>query len=224
MVHFSVHESPSSNFKCDDSHVVLRMERQEAASIPDSSRAAPAGSFLRVVRLWARLTKLWFAGPERATAVKLCGTTLVLSVALTSLLLHFSYVQSSLQSGLSEKNAGAECGGGRRSGGEDAFYAGVRAFGLVILLAAPLFAATDWVDSLIIVHWRQWLGAELVRAYFADRAFYRLKLLHAREVDNPDERMCDDVRAFTDASVTLLVALVRKLVNLAVFSRLLYGL
>lgn len=43
------------------------------------------------------------------------------------------------------------------------FYAAVRDFVWIIVIAAPLFALTDYVDSCLTVAWRQWLTRHMIR-------------------------------------------------------------
>lgn len=52
----------------------------------------------------------------------------------------------------------------------------MRDFVVIIVIAAPLFALTDYVDACLTVAWRRWLTTHLVRAYFHRHAYYQLKL------------------------------------------------
>lgn len=48
--------------------------------------------------------------------------------------------------------------------------------------------------------WRVWMTRRIVRRYLADRTYLRLKVSAA--VDNPDQRIADDVRAFTATTLS----------------------
>ncbi len=50
------------------------------------------------------------------------------------------------------------------------------------------------------VFWRVWLTQQVVRRYMADRTYYRLK--EQAGVDNPDQRIADDVRTFTATTLS----------------------
>jgi putative ATP-binding cassette transporter len=50
------------------------------------------------------------------------------------------------------------------------------------------------------VFWRVWLTQKVVRHYMADRTYYRLK--EQGGVDNPDQRIADDVRTFTSTALS----------------------
>ena len=66
------------------------------------------------------------------------------------------------------------------------FYKAVWEFLFIIVIAAPLFALNDWLESRLIVEWRRWLTRQLLRGYFANRAFFRLHQ-ETDTVDNPDQ-------------------------------------
>jgi putative ATP-binding cassette transporter len=54
--------------------------------------------------------------------------------------------------------------------------------------------------------WRVWFTRRIVRQYLADRAYLRIK--QSATVENPDERIADDVRAFTATTLSFTVMLV----------------
>ena len=59
-------------------------------------------------------------------------------------------------------------------------------FVVIIIIACPLFAIADWVEQRLTLEWRNWLTSYLLRAYFADRSFFKLKQ-QAGSLDNPDQ-------------------------------------
>jgi vitamin B12/bleomycin/antimicrobial peptide transport system ATP-binding/permease protein len=54
--------------------------------------------------------------------------------------------------------------------------------------------------------WRVWLTRRIVGQYLADRAYLRIK--QSATVENPDERIAEDVRAFTATTLSFTVMLV----------------
>lgn len=54
-------------------------------------------------------------------------------------------------------------------------------------VATPLFALSEWVDGLLVIHWRRWLTGHMLDAYYADRAYYRIMLCSLQGLDNPDQ-------------------------------------
>ena len=71
----------------------------------------------------------------------------------------------------------------------EGFYKGIWVWVGIIAVAVPLFATTEYVEARVTLEWRNWLSHELLRGYYADRAFY--KLGQQRSIDNPDQvRAC----------------------------------
>ncbi|HEY1380499.1 MAG TPA: SbmA/BacA-like family transporter [Gemmataceae bacterium] len=50
------------------------------------------------------------------------------------------------------------------------------------------------------IFWRVWLTQKVVRQYMANRTYYRLK--EQASLDNPDQRIADDVRTFTTTTLS----------------------
>ncbi|DBB06377.1 hypothetical protein WJX77_005903 [Trebouxia sp. C0004] len=168
----------------------------------------PDRSLLRVFPKWLKVAKLWFQREDKRKAQAFSFAAVLLAAATTYLLLRISYAQAAFQTTMSKRD-------------EEGFMKAVKRFVLIILMACPLFAIADWVEQRLTLEWRNWLTSYLLRAYFADRAFFKLKQ-QAGSLDNPDQRICDDVPAFTDASTKLIMSAVRQLLNCVVFAGLLW--
>ncbi|CAM9902342.1 unnamed protein product, partial [Choristocarpus tenellus] len=80
----------------------------------------------------------------------------------SAFLVSFSYLQRDFSTAMSEKD-------------EAGFYRGVRRYVLILLLAAPLFALSDFVQGKLRLDWRCWLTDRLCGLYFSNRSFYTLK-------------------------------------------------
>ena len=68
--------------------------------------------------------------------------------------------------------------------------------------------------------WRVWLTRRIVGQYLADRAYLRIK--QSATVENPDERIADDVRAFTATTLSFTVMLVNGGLAILSFSGVLW--
>jgi ABC-type uncharacterized transport system fused permease/ATPase subunit len=64
------------------------------------------------------------------------------------------------------------------------------------------------------------MASRLISSYFADLAYFRLKM-DSKAIDNPDQRICEDVRSFTSSSVILAVGILRQMFYCVAFSGLL---
>ena len=103
------------------------------------------------------------------------------------------------------------------------------AFGhsLVVLgyIAAPYIIITiyrTYFRQLLEFRWRQWLTNNYLERWLGDGAFYRLE--RDRLVDNPDQRISDDLQSLATTSLALSIDLLSTLVTLFSFVTILWSL
>ena len=156
-----------------------------------------------------RLAQIYFDGDQRGRARGLLLVMLALCATTTGLMVVFSYVQRDMSTALSGKDV-------------PGFYAAVNRYLLVIVIAAPLFAVYQYVQSLVALEWRLWLTRLLLRKYFANHAYFALKA--EGTTDNPDQRICDDVRNFVDSCTSVLLAVAQKTLSMGAFFGVLWGI
>jgi putative ATP-binding cassette transporter len=70
--------------------------------------------------------------------------------------------------------------------------------------------------------WREWLTRQLLGAYLSRRAFYRLGAEGA--LTNPDERIAEDVKAFTATTLSFVLMLSNSTVTMVAFSGVLWSI
>ena len=70
--------------------------------------------------------------------------------------------------------------------------------------------------------WREWLTRELLAAYLDRRAYYRLSAVGM--LTNPDERIAEDVKAFTATTLSFVLLLSNATVTLVAFSGVLWSI
>lgn len=181
--------------------------------LDDTDHSAEDGSkatLSQILPKWLRVCKLWFQSEERWKARGYAIGTIATSLMTTGLMVQVSYAQRNFQTAMSEKDG-------------PKFTAAVWQFVGVILAATPMFAFADYVEARLKLEWRRWLTVRLLTAYFADRAFFNLKLRDSG-VDNPDARICDDIPKFADTSVFLVLSIVRKVFNCVAFAGVLWSI
>ncbi|CAM9154188.1 unnamed protein product, partial [Phaeothamnion confervicola] len=74
----------------------------------------------------------------------------------------------------------------------------------------------------LAVAWREWLTARVMAIYYSGQTYYALEA--SKEIDNPDQRIAEDVRAFTRVSLEFLIALLTAAIDLVSFSTILYNI
>jgi putative ATP-binding cassette transporter len=91
--------------------------------------------------------------------------------------------------------------------------------GIFILLA--VYQA--YLNQMLEIRWRRWLNDRYLRAWLADGAYYRMQLV-ARETDNPDQRIAEDVHLLASHTLGLFTGGLRAIVTLVTFVAILWGL
>jgi len=84
-----------------------------------------------------------------------------------------------------------------------------------------------YVNQLLQIRWRRWMTREFVAEWLADRAYYNISLTADRAAvgtDNPDQRVAEDLRDFTDTTLSLGLDLLSNVVSLGSFVVILWGL
>ena len=79
-----------------------------------------------------------------------------------------------------------------------------------------------YINQMLEIRWRRWLTERYLKAWLADHAYYRMQLM-ARETDNPDQRIAEDVHLLTSQTLTLLIGGMRAVVTLITFVAILWG-
>ena len=159
------------------------------------------------LQLFWRMSVPYF---ERAEGAKLnLGLMLLLVLINSGISVIFSYVGRDFYSALSAKD-------------QALFLEKTANFALGLAVATPLTVLYKFQRQRLALNWRQWMTAELAHQYYSEQAYYKLEV--AREVDNPDQRITEDVAAFTKVSLDFAITLMTAIIDLASFSGILYSI
>jgi vitamin B12/bleomycin/antimicrobial peptide transport system ATP-binding/permease protein len=144
----------------------------------------------------------------RRRAWILLAIVLVLSLAVTGINVAFSYIGNYFTNALVKKN-------------EDLAYLFVTVYFCGFLVGIPIVAMYGYVQDYLGMRWREWMTGEFLGNYFKDRHYYEIE---ARgEIDNPDQRIMEDIRSFTRTSLSFLLILLGSLMDLVSFSGILWS-
>lgn len=95
-------------------------------------------------------------------------------------------------------------------------------FAILLATFVVLGVIAMLTGSMLQILWRRWMTEHFLDAWLGDSAFYRIE--RDQQVDNPDQRIVQDIDQFVTASCTLSVGLVGTLVRLVSFSLILWRL
>jgi len=87
---------------------------------------------------------------------------------------------------------------------EDGFYRILGIYACCFAIALPIRVSQIFFTYKLGIIWREWLSKSLVKDYMTNKAYYQLNPNDEEQtdVDNPDQRITDDTRAFTGQSLT----------------------
>ncbi|KAG0612261.1 hypothetical protein M758_6G014300 [Ceratodon purpureus] len=179
-----------------------------AAGDETGQRGPPEPSFDLIRKLW-RVGSMFFFGDRKAKARFLLFIVLLLCAVCAGLFVVMSYVQRDFSTALSGKDI-------------PGFYRAIWKFVGIIVVAAPLYSFYQYMQNLLSLEWRAWLTEYLLSSYFSNRAYFDLKM--DGQLDNPDQRICEDVSSFVQNTVDIIALFSSKLLNVIGFTGVLWSI
>ena len=148
------------------------------------------------------ISKAFFASERRRKARGFLIALLVLALAVGAVQLLMSYAGRDFMTAITNKNPAA-------------YWKALGWYLGTFALAIPIGVYYRWVEERLALLWREWLAQHLVKRYFNNRAYFRLR--GSESVDNPDQRISEDVRNFTVSSLSFLFIALNSLITLLTF-------
>ncbi|MGC9975375.1 MAG: ABC transporter ATP-binding protein/permease [Syntrophales bacterium] len=144
----------------------------------------------------------------RKRAWTLLAIVLLLSFSVTGINVAFSYISNYFTNALVKKN-------------QDMAYLYVTVYFCGFLLGIPIVAFYSYVQNYLGMRWREWMTGGFLNNYFKNRNYYEIEI--GSKIDNPDQRIMEDIRSFTRVSLSFLLILLGSLMDLASFSGILWS-
>jgi len=161
-------------------------------------------------KLWfrfLRLAKKYWTEGERGLAWSLLGLLVVLMFSYTYFTVQFNEQSGEFTSALAALD-------------KDRFWHSIRMFIILLVVAVPINALYYFTRDKLGNYWRRWLTDYVIKAYFRERSYY--KLLDNAKIDNPDQRISEDVNTFTKNSINFLLVFIEAGMQLIAFSSVLW--
>jgi putative ATP-binding cassette transporter len=195
---------------------------------------------IRYLTVWGRqywrITGAYFTG-RRAVPVWLMFGVLLLSVVVSvQLNVLFSYQSNDLYTALQKAFEGIAVGNDEvRNSGIHGFWMALAIFCLLAGLFIARVVLDIYLTQRFIIAWRAWLTGHLTDDWLDGRAYYR-DLFIDNTIDNPDQRIQQDVDIFTagvggtpnipsnGTDTTLLLGAVHAVVTVIAFTGILWRL
>ncbi|BAZ70591.1 MAG: ATP-binding cassette domain-containing protein [Pelatocladus maniniholoensis HA4357-MV3] len=95
-------------------------------------------------------------------------------------------------------------------------------YGIGLLLITLLTGFTKYVRKKIALDWYQWLNKRILEKYFSDRAYYKINF--KSDVDNPDQRLSQEIEPIARTSVNFAATLLEKVLEMTTFLIILWSI
>lgn len=154
----------------------------------------------------------------------LFGTLLVLTFVNSGINVYFSYLIRDFNTALSEKEV-------------QKFYQVMMKFILSMIVLIPLQVSFRFIRVQLGIAWRKWLTERVLKLYFSNKVYYGLERQakaaggsardyqdRRNEMDNPDQRIQEDVNSFTNYSLSFFLTIVNTAVDLVSFCFILWSI
>jgi putative ATP-binding cassette transporter len=151
----------------------------------------------------------FFRSEARRRALGVLAVLVALLLTINGLNVFNSYVGRDFMTALADRHA-------RR------FYLFAAALAGVFAALTAVQVLATYVQQRLGLLWREWLTRRLLDRYLVGRTYLRLARRH--DVDNPDERISEDVKTFTATTLSIVVLLVNGLLTLVAFSGVLWSI
>ncbi len=145
---------------------------------------------------------------SRRKAWLLLGIVLLLSLSVTGINVSFSYIANYFTNALVKKN-------------KEMAYVFVAVYFCGFMAGIPIVAFYQYVQNYMGMRWREWMTGEFLNNYFDKRHYYEIET--NSQVDNPDQRIMEDIRSFTRTSLTFLLITLGSLMDLVSFTGILWS-
>ena len=100
------------------------------------------------------------------------------------------------------------------------FWLFLGVFGAVFVIGTPIVVIYRYCQELLGVCWREWLTDNFLQRYLQNRAYYQINA--QKQIDNPDQRIAEDIKSFTRISLTFLLIILDSVITLVSFVGILW--
>ena len=168
----------------------------------------PDTTYLALLKKFFVLAKAFFNGGAKRQARLWLAALLGLCVAVGVVQVFLSYAMRDFVTALSQRDHAG-------------WIRGIWKFIAVCFISVPVGVFYRYSQERLSLAWRRWLTQILIKRYFFNRAYYRIRA--SETVDNPDQRIAEDAKLFTTGVLNFFLIIVNSLVTLVAFLGVLWA-
>lgn len=158
-----------------------------------------------------QIARPYWLGDQRKAAWGLLCLLIVLMLCETQLAVLLNDKTGEMTSALAERN-------------HSRFWLAVRDSLIVLGFAVPVYAFYYYMRDAFSNHWRRWLTGRFLDGYLDGRKYYEIGTGAAGDIDNPDQRISEDINTFTGRSTHFLLLMLGSVMQLVAFCAVLWSL
>jgi putative ATP-binding cassette transporter len=163
----------------------------------------------QLIARFMRVTKPYWTSSARSRGLALLATTLFLVCGVNAVNVGLSYVAGRFMTALTTKDSVE-------------FYMMLRWYAFSFACGTPIVVMYFYMGDKLALAWRNWLTEYFVRKYFAKQAYYHIN--NSQRIDNPDERIAQDVREFTKYAINFMLTIVGSVITFCSFITILWAI
>ncbi len=103
------------------------------------------------------------------------------------------------------------------------FKAQLLRFSMLAFIYIAVSVYRLYLNQMLEMKWRRWLTSRYLERWMTHQVYYRMEL-QRNGTDNPDQRIAEDIRLFTNGALSLSLGLLSSVVTLASFTGILWVL
>lgn len=153
------------------------------------------------------LVKLFWLGDRKWVAWGWLSLVLAMLVGINILNVQISYAERAVLTSLQAKE-------------QAEFWHNIIKYALIFVVGTPLVGLFGWVKGKLHMAWRDWLTRHLLAKYYDDDHFHCIN--SDPRVDNPDQRIQQDVGLVCDKVMTISLALIDSALAFVAFITILW--
>ncbi|XP_056845282.1 LOW QUALITY PROTEIN: ABC transporter D family member 2, chloroplastic [Raphanus sativus] len=200
------HESTSKIFR-------FRSVSAVSSSSSSSSSLLPAprpdkASELRALwkRFWKVAAPFWYSEDKDQARLRLAAV-FALTLATTGISVGFNFLGRDFYNALSNKD-------------QEQFTKQLFYYLCAFAGGIPFFVLRDYAKETLSLRWRSWMTKYYLQRYLKDQTFYKIQSQSL--IDNPDQRIVDDLSSFTSTALSFSLTLFSATIDLISFSNILF--
>lgn len=172
----------------------------------DTRKLPEIGTLLR--RFW-KVAKPYWSSEDKVQARLQLAAVFALTLGTTGISVTFSYLGRDFYNALANKDQ-------EQFMKQLLYYLGGFAGGI------PVFVLRDFAKDTLSLRWRSWMTTYYMKRYLQNQSFYKIQ--SQSTIDNPDQRIVDDLSTFTGTALAFSLTLFNAAIDLISFSNILFGI